>query len=113
MTPSEPRRCNLVLKRHISWLRFPPRTESERKYPQIDLEGLGIDYALYRFRNYIVRSPSAITVVTDHQPLCAVFNGNRTGSIRTERYKQINKDIKFKVVYHYFLHSTELRNSIT
>ena len=74
-------------------------TESEKRYPQIDLEGLGIDYALYRFRNYIVGSPSTITVVTDHQPLCAVFNGNRTGSIRTERYKQRNQDIKFKVVY--------------
>ena len=74
-------------------------TDAEKNYPQIDLEGLGVDYALFRFRHYIVGSPNTITVVTDHQPLCAVFNGNRSGSIRTERYKQRNQDIKFKVMY--------------
>ena len=74
-------------------------TDAEKNYPQIDLEGLGVDYALFRFRNYIVGSPNTITVVTDHQPLCAVFNGNRSGSIRTERYKQRNQDIRFKVMY--------------
>ena len=74
-------------------------TDAEKNYPQIDLEGLGVDYALFRFRNYIVGSPNTITVVTDHQPLCAVFNGKRSGSIRTERYKQRNQDIKFKVIY--------------
>ena len=74
-------------------------TEAEKKYPQIDLEGLGVDYALYRFRNYIIGSPKTITVVTDHQPLCAIFNSNRIGSVRTERYKQRNQDLKFKVEY--------------
>ena len=74
-------------------------TDAEQRYPQIDLEGLGIDYALYRFRHYLVGSPKTVTVVTDHMPLCSVFNGTRTGSIRTERYKQRNQDIKFKVVY--------------
>ena len=74
-------------------------TDAEQRYPQIDLEGLGIDYALYRLRHYLVGSPRMITVVTDHMPLCSVFNGSRTGSIRTERYKQRNQDIKFKVLY--------------
>lgn len=74
-------------------------TDAEKRYPQMDLEGLGVDYALYRFRNYLVGSPSTITVVTDHMPLCSIFNGNRSGSVRTERYKQRNQDIKFKVVY--------------
>ena len=74
-------------------------SEAERKYPQIDLEGLGVDYALLRFRNYIIGSPEAVTVVTDHMPLCSVFNGSRVGSIRTERYKHRNQDVKFKVVY--------------
>ena len=74
-------------------------TDAERRYPQIDLEGLGVDYALFRFRNYLVGAPNMITVVTDHMPLCSVFNGNKTGSIRTERYKQRNQDIRFRVVY--------------
>ena len=74
-------------------------TEAEKKYPQIDLEGLAVDYALYRFRNYIIGSPKTITVITDHQPLCAIFNGNKVGSVRTERYKQRNQDLKFKVEY--------------
>ena len=74
-------------------------TDSERKYPQIDLEGLGVDYALSRFRNYIIGSPKEVIVVTDHMPLCSVFNGSRTGSVRTERYKLKNQDLRFKVVY--------------
>ena len=40
-----------------------------------------------------------MTIITDHKPLCAVFNGNKSGTIRTERYKQRNQDIKFKVIY--------------
>ena len=74
-------------------------TSAEKKYPQIDLEGLGVDYALMRFRNYLIGAPNIITVVTDHMPLCSVFNGNKLGSIRTERYKMRNQDIKFTVVY--------------
>ena len=31
-------------------------TAAEKRYPQIDLEGLGVDYALFRFRNYIIGS---------------------------------------------------------
>ena len=74
-------------------------SDAEKKYPQIDLEGLAVDYSLYRFRNYLIGAPNEIVVVTDHMPLCSIFNGNRTGSIRTERYKQRNQDIRFKVVY--------------
>ena len=74
-------------------------TDAEKKYPQIDLEGLGVDFGLSRFRNYLIGSPKEIIVVTDHMPLCSVFNGSRTGSIRTERYKLRNQDINFKVVY--------------
>ena len=74
-------------------------TDSEKNYPQIDLEGLAVDFGLRRFRNYLVGAPSTVIVVTDHMPLCSVFNGNRTGSIRTERYKQRNQDIRYKVIY--------------
>ena len=74
-------------------------TDAERKYPQLDLEGLGVDFGLRRFRNYIVGAPHTVTIVTDHMPLCSVFNSNRTGSIRTERFKQRNQDIRYKVIY--------------
>ena len=72
---------------------------SEQIYPQIDLEALAIDFALRGFRHYIVGSPTKIQVITDHQPLCSIFNGKDQGSIRTERIKLRNQDIRFTVTY--------------
>ena len=57
------------------------------KYPQIDLKALRKDFALRRFRNYIVGSPTEIKVITDHKPLEVIFNGIWKGSIRTESIK--------------------------
>lgn len=51
-------------------------SKAEQRYPQFDLEALGIDFALRRFRHYILGSPAEIQVITDHKPLCAIFNGN-------------------------------------
>ncbi len=65
---------------------------SEQRYPQIELEALGIDFALRRFRNYVVGSPTKIQVITDHRPLCSIFSGKRQGSIRTERVKLRHQD---------------------
>ena len=72
---------------------------SEQKYLQIDLEALAIDFALRRFRHYIVGSPTKIQVITDHQPLCSIFNGKRQGSIRNERIKLRHQGIRFTVTY--------------
>ena len=72
---------------------------AERKYPQVDLEAMSLDFALRRFRNYIVGAPEVVTVVTDHKPLCSIFNGKRKGSIRTERIKLRHQDIRFEVLY--------------
>ena len=44
-------------------------------------------------------SPTKIQVITDHQSLCSIFNGKRQGSIRTERIKLRNQDIRFTVTY--------------
>ena len=74
-------------------------TPAETRYPQLDLEALGLDFALRRFRNYIVGAPTTINVVTDHKPLCSVYNGNHQGSIRTQRIKQRHQDIRFCVHY--------------
>ena len=80
---------------------FASRTTSvaEHMYPQLDLEAMGVDFGLRRFRNYLLGSPDVTTVVTDHKPLVGIFNGNRPGSIRTERIKMRHQDIRFRVEY--------------
>ena len=49
--------------------------------------------------HYILGSPEAITVITDHKPLCSIFNGTRHGSIHTEHIKLCHQDIRFQVEY--------------
>ena len=73
--------------------------EAEKRYPQIDLEATALDFGLRRFRKYIVGAPHPIIIVTDHKPLCAIFNGRRHGSIRTDRIKLRHQDIRFQVQY--------------
>ena len=70
-------------------------SEAEYMYPQLDLEAMGADFVLRRFRHYLVGSPDETTVVTDHKPLSGIFNGNRPGSIRTEGIKMHHLDIRF------------------
>ena len=60
---------------------------------------MAADYGLRRFRKYLVGSPSDAIIVTDHHPLLGVFNGNRSGSIRTEKIKMRHQDILYKIVY--------------
>ena len=60
---------------------------------------MSIDFGLRRFRDFTVGSPNKITIVTDHKPLCSIFNGNRRGSIRTERIKLRHQDIRYTVKY--------------
>ena len=55
-------------------------TPPESRYPQMDLEAMAVDFGLRRFRNYILGAPDTITIVTDHKPLLAVFNGNQLQS---------------------------------
>jgi len=71
-------------------------TETERCYPQLDLESLAIDYGLRRFRFYILGGPK-VTVLTDHKPLKAIFSNTRKGSIRSDRIMLRHQDINYKV----------------
>ena len=71
----------------------------EQHYPQLDLEATAINYGLTRFRRYLVGSPEVVVVITDHKPLCSIFNGSRHGSIRTERMKLLHQDIPYRVEY--------------
>ena len=77
---------------------FASRTTNlaETRYPQLDIEAMSVDFGLRRFRNYIVGAPAEINIVTDHKPLCSVFNGKRQGSIRTERIKMRHQDIRYR-----------------
>ena len=71
-------------------------TDTETRYPQIDLEALSIDFALRRFRFYVAGGPK-VTIITDHKPLIPIFNKTRTGSIRSERIRLRHQDLDYKV----------------
>ena len=47
----------------------------------------------------MVGSPNETVIITDHSPLISIFNGKRSGSIRTERIKLRHQDIRFIVDY--------------
>ena len=53
---------------------FASRTTTaiERRYLQIDLDAMAVDFGLRRFREYCVGAEK-IFVVTDHRPLIAIF----------------------------------------
>ena len=55
----------------------------EHQYPQLDLEGMAVDFGLRRFRQYIVGSLT-VTVVTDHKLLTSIFRNTRLGSIQLD-----------------------------
>eukprot|EP00112_Aurelia_sp_Birch-Aquarium-sp1_P019314 Seg4753.2 transcript_id=Seg4753.2/GoldUCD/mRNA.D3Y31 product="Transposon Tf2-3 polyprotein" pseudo=true protein_id=Seg4753.2/GoldUCD/D3Y31 len=73
-------------------------TKVEQRYPQIDLEGLAVDFSLSRFRQYIVGGP-LVKVATDHKPLVSIFANKRHGSIRLDRVQLRHQDIKFEVCW--------------
>ena len=72
---------------------------AEFKYPQLDVEAASVDFGLRRFREYLVGSPTLVKVVTDHKPLLPVFNGKRTGSIRTQRIKLNHQNVPYIMGY--------------
>ena len=71
-------------------------TDIEKRYPQIDLEALAIDFGLRRYRQYLVGGPE-VPIYTDHKPLVPIFKTSRRGSIRTQRIQLRHQDIKYQV----------------
>ena len=71
-------------------------TSVKRKYPQLDLEALAVDFALRRFRQYTVGGPK-MTVITDYKPLVSIFLDTCRGSVRTDRIKLRHQDVNFCV----------------
>ena len=74
-------------------------SKAEQNYAQLDLEALAVDYALRRFRTYLIGSPRENIIINDHLPLLSVFNGKRSGSIRTERIKLRHQDVRYVLEY--------------
>ena len=68
-------------------------SKAEYMYQQLDLEAVGVDFGLRRLCHYLLGSPDETTVVTDHKPLCGIFNGNCPELITTERIKMCHQDI--------------------
>ena len=73
-------------------------TPVERRYHQLDLEALSVDFGLRRFRQFIVGGPE-VTVVTDHKPLVSIFKDTRKGSVRSDRIKLRHQDTSYRVIY--------------
>ena len=49
-------------------------TEAEKRYSQIDKEGLAITWACERFERYLLRRQKAFILKTDHKPLLPIMN---------------------------------------
>ena len=62
------------------------------------MEATATDFELRHFRNYIVGAPN-VEIITDHKPLCPIFNIHRQGSIRTNRIKLRHQDINYQGIY--------------
>ena len=73
-------------------------SKSESRYPQLDLEATATDFALRRFRNYLVGAPQVL-IITDNKPLCPTFSSHRQDSIRIDRIKLCHQDINYSVQY--------------
>ncbi|XP_059098519.1 uncharacterized protein K02A2.6-like [Tigriopus californicus] len=71
-------------------------SEVEKRYPQLDLEAVAVDFGLRRFRPYLIGNPNVV-VHSDHKPLVPIFRNSRQGSIRIERIKLRHQDITYRI----------------
>ena len=70
----------------------------EQRYPQLDLEGIAVDFGLRRFCHYLIGGPQ-VNVITDHKPLVSIFQNKRLGSLYLDRIKLRHQDINFKLTW--------------
>ena len=82
---------------------FASRTLSpaERNYSQIDKEALGIVWSLKKFHSYIYGRN--FTLVTDHQPLTAIFSPTKhlpaMTAARLQRYAMFLAGYQYNIVF--------------
>ena len=75
---------NTASSSHVVACASRATTPVERRYPQLDLEALAIDFALRRYRQYLVGGPP-VTIITGHKSLISIFASTRKGSIGTDQ----------------------------
>ena len=71
----------------------------ERRYPQLDREALVIDFALRRYRNYLVGATQPQIIISDHKLLVSIFANICRGSVRSDCIKLRYQEINYKVVW--------------
>ena len=76
-------------------------TATEQKYAQIDKEGTALIWGIKHFHQYIYGK--RFTLITDHQPLTAIFNPEKgvstTTAARLQRYGVFLSGYCFNIVY--------------
>ena len=68
----------------------------EQCYPQLDLEGIAVDFGLCQFHQYFIGGPQ-VNVITDHKPLVSIFQNKQLGSLHLDCIKLHHQDINFKL----------------
>uniref|UniRef100_A0AAQ4NRX0 Gypsy retrotransposon integrase-like protein 1 n=1 Tax=Gasterosteus aculeatus aculeatus TaxID=481459 RepID=A0AAQ4NRX0_GASAC len=76
-------------------------TPAEKRYSQLDKEGLAIIFGIKRFHKYIYGR--TFTISTDHKPLISLFHEKKPvpqmGSPRVQRWATLLRAYEYKIIY--------------
>ncbi|XP_026054203.1 uncharacterized protein K02A2.6-like [Carassius auratus] len=76
-------------------------TPAEKRYSQLDKEGLAVIFGIHRFHKYLYGR--AFTICTDHKPLIHLFNETKAvpqmGSPRVQRWAVMLQAYQYNIVY--------------
>ena len=72
-------------------------SKAEQNYPQLELEAMAVDYALVVLAHILLASNTKMPLSQTIDTLLSVFNGKRSGSIRTEGIKLRHQYILFSI----------------
>ncbi|XP_060786568.1 LOW QUALITY PROTEIN: uncharacterized protein K02A2.6-like [Neoarius graeffei] len=76
-------------------------TPAEKRYSQLDKEGLAIMFGIKRFHKYLYGR--MFTISTDHKPLISLFHEKKPvpqmGSRRVQRWATLLRAYEYKIVY--------------
>ncbi len=72
---------------------------AEKNYSVTDLEGLAINYAIQKFRQYIISSKLPTIVITDHKPLIGFYKN--TIPVKSRHMRWIEEFNKYKIELRY------------
>lgn len=76
-------------------------TAAEKRYSQLDKEGLAVIFGIQRFHKYLYGR--AFTICTDHKPLVNLFNETKAvpqmGSPRVQRWAVMLQAYQYNIVY--------------